>query len=440
MTEVSATSSDSGILPDSETGSSPPSTNFNPSTTLDGVVASSADSGYASLSVSPSVLERTPKPSRVASDAGKGRVLCPLFGSGDLREFDKTVDTRTIARFKDVLERVEGPLLRHLKLRPFKREPMALRLMVLGQTEETAKAWMVVLCRETRTKRVRKFFEQQHVKNVIRPVDPSIPSFEVLVIGQSPKTRGAAIDVCIDNSGNLEALNATLCGASIKLVKDDDSQFGTCGGLIKLTSHDGNYNLYGITAGHLVDQLKGNFDLDPIEADDDSDSEDEDEDEDLRIPGNPSDKRESPVLRPACRLENPLLFETPLAKPESWNSIGQIFAPSVAKLPQHPHYYDWALIGVDDRHNYHPNLLGAVESDHKYRPGNFSVGAINFENSASTRPVVMKSGLQGIKSGMMSSLPCRVLLGLVREFVDVYTLRLDNNARRFITTSESLLC
>jgi hypothetical protein len=442
MGDVSAARSNSCIPPDSKTSPHPPPINISHKATFDGAAASCADSGYASASLTPKALEKTAKPSGVASGAGTGRVLFPPSVSGDLREFDKAVDTATIARFKDVLERVEGPLLRHLTKRTLKREPMALRLMVLGQTEDTAKAWIVVLCHETRAKRARKFFEQQHVKDVIRPQDATIPSFEVLVIGQSPKTRGAAIDVCIGNSEGPEALNATLCGAPMKLVLGDEYQFGTCGGLVKLTSHDGNYVLYGMTAGHLTDQVKGIYDLNLTAADEDSDrwsSEDEDEDEGLSDSDNPFDKHESLVLGPACGLDEPLLSETSLPKPDSWSSIGQIFAPPVTEFPQCPHYYDWALIGIDDRRYYRPNLLGAVEGDRKHCSGDFKVGAIDFMDSGSTRPVVMKSGLQGIQAGVMSSLPCRVLLGHGREFVDAYTLKLDN-AGRSITTSEPPLC
>ncbi|KIW26148.1 uncharacterized protein PV07_09268 [Cladophialophora immunda] len=428
MGDVTATPENSGIPPESRTSEHPLPIDINQNISYD----SRADSGYASASHSPKTLEKTSNPSRVASSDRTGIVLFPPSSGDSLREFDKPVDTATIARFKDVLERVEGPLLHQLTKRSLKREPMALRLMVLGHTEDTAKAWIVVLCHEARAKRARKFFEQQHVKAITQPQDSSIPSFEVLVVGQSPKTRGGAINVCISNIERPRSLDTTLCGAPMKLVKGVESRIGTCGGLVKLTSREGDYVLYGMTAGHLTDQVKGTYDLNLTVADDDSDSnsdslisDDEDDNEDLSVPNNPLDKRDPLVLGQASGLIKSLLSETPSPKPELWDNIGQILDPPVSDFPQRPHYYDWALIDIDDRLNYSVNQLG---DDHSHRSGDFTVGTINFMESPRTRPVVMKSGLQGIQSGVLSSLPCRVLLGHGREFVDAYTLKLDGDA------------
>ncbi|EXJ64909.1 hypothetical protein A1O7_01248 [Cladophialophora yegresii CBS 114405] len=403
------------------------------SSAFDGPAGPPVDSGYGSASLTPKPLEKTAKPCSVDSGGGAGRVLFLPSGRGNLQEFNKPVDAATIARFKDVLERVEAPLLRHMKKRSVRREPMALRLMVLGQTEETAKVWIVVLCHETGAKRARKYFEQQHVKDVIRPEDSSIPSFDVLVVGQSPKTRGAAIDVCIRDPMDPPGPITTLCGAPIKLVNGDEYQLGTCGGLIKLTFHDGDYALYGMTARHLTNRWDGVHSLHLAASEDDSDRdsdhwdhEDEDEDEDLSDPDDPFETPQPPVLGPACGLDERPSPENHLSS--SWHRVGQFIAPSAAQLPRNPQDYDWALIGFDDRHAFRPNSFGAFEGGHRqYRAGDFKVGVVDLMDSA-TFSVVMKSGVQGIQSGVMSSLPCRVWLGYGKEFVDVYTLNLENGA------------
>ncbi|ETI28857.1 hypothetical protein G647_01309 [Cladophialophora carrionii CBS 160.54] len=426
-----------GVPPESTTGPQPApisTSRGDTSAAFDGAAAPSTDSGYGSASLTPQPLEKTPKPCDVDGGGSAGRVLFIPAGSGNLKEFNKPVDAATIARFRDVLERVETPLLRHLEKRSVKREPMALRLMVLGRTEETAKAWIVVLCHETGAKRARKYFEQQHAKDVIRPKDSSIPSFDVLVVGQSPKTRGAAIEVYRGDPGAFPALSTTLCGAPIKLVNDTEYQLGTCGGLIKLTSHNGDYALYGMTARHLTDRLEG-IDLpDSAAIADDSDRdsdhwalEDEDEDEDLGDPGNPFDASGPPVLGPACGLDERPLSGDPSPGPESWNRIGQIIAPNVTESPRNPQDCDCALIRIEDQHELYPNLLGGLIGDRHYRAGDFKVGAVDLMDSA-TLSVVMNSGVQGIQSGVMSSLPCRVWLCYGRDFVDVYTLNLENGA------------
>ncbi|KAM4066117.1 hypothetical protein HRG_000266 [Hirsutella rhossiliensis] len=151
------------------------------------------DPGYGSQYGSPDA--QSSKPPQSTINESKGRpLLAPL---AHLAEFDKAVDDATLSRFQDVHRQIEHPLLNYVRRkRPREKyRPMAVRLMVLGSSEETAKPCIVILCSGQQAKVVRKFFYKDSVGALCRPADEGLPLFEVFVIGRPLEMKWAGDDI-----------------------------------------------------------------------------------------------------------------------------------------------------------------------------------------------------------------------------------------------------
>ena len=146
-----------------------------------------------------------------------------------LRLFDREIPQLTQHRFHDLHELFERPLCDHLigaKINPY---PISLKLKVLGESEATAKPWIVVLCNKAASKRVRHFFNQQQIKAYYQPSNPDtfLPSFEIFVCNRPPRPMAGKEVYCYFDQ------ITTMCGSIIKVCEADQSRFATLGGVIK---------------------------------------------------------------------------------------------------------------------------------------------------------------------------------------------------------------
>ncbi|KAF2474278.1 uncharacterized protein BDR25DRAFT_385737 [Lindgomyces ingoldianus] len=171
-----------------------------------------------------------------------------------LMNFDKNVDQTALDRFKDVVERVEGPLIECVRIRGREYRPMAIRLTVLGGDYIDAKPRIVVLRPEKSSKRVKKFFQQTMAKSICCPNDCSQTQFDVTVIGQTLRTQntqaiagvyGALMDLVNDRWWSSSAL--------IKISRPEETRYGTIGGIVKIVKANGDFVLCGFIAGYILD-------------------------------------------------------------------------------------------------------------------------------------------------------------------------------------------
>ncbi|KAF5009249.1 hypothetical protein FDECE_4542 [Fusarium decemcellulare] len=392
------------------------------------------DSGYATQSSSPDLAPTV------------------LNQITDLAEFDKPVDDATLARFNQVHTQVEEPLLKYirrkLKLPRRKYRPIALRLMILGRSEDDAKPYIVVLCPKQQSKRIKKFFDKTSVRKICQPDDDTSPSFEVLVVGWPPEPKASDdVDVLIRIAGETEGYTAeTYCGAPI-IVRQPWGAERRCtlGGIIKTVSSDGGVKMYGLTVGHvLLDNSEDDVTLDTTsdeaELSDDwrlelseSESEDEDDyasedhpDEDLGM----VEKLQLASVDGINRCESGASF-----KKAKIGCISRDYPPVTtdSKEVGTKPFYDWALI---DMCNFKSNLLrqrnfGSREvlKDGAFRSGELTVPETLPVNSGTRQSIFLMSGSEGPKRGSLSALPSRLLLGPGEEFVDTLILSLDGDKR-----------
>ncbi|PFH57467.1 hypothetical protein XA68_15030 [Ophiocordyceps unilateralis] len=147
--------------------------------------------GYGSHSASPFLQPGPVSPSSCVVDENKGRLLTELHALDHVAEFNKMVDDAALSRFQDIHTQIENPLLSYIRSkRPGKQyRPIAVRLMVLGRSEEVAKPCIVILCPDKQAKVVRKFFKKEIVMDLCRPQDHSLPSFDVYVVVRPPEMK-----------------------------------------------------------------------------------------------------------------------------------------------------------------------------------------------------------------------------------------------------------
>ncbi|KAI9688381.1 MAG: hypothetical protein M1822_001330 [Bathelium mastoideum] len=397
-------------------------------TTVDGTP--DVDSGYATA------VANTPETSESGHDGGDehcsptpgsrvGSIQYPAGASEDLKLFEKQLDEATWNRFRDVSDRIQMPLLSHVQKSSKKYKPMALRLAVLGRTQEDARPRIVVLCDPKASKRVKKFFEQVWVKELCQPNDQVLPSLEAVVIGRSPQLRMSVGSVRVYGGVNPNGRGgSTLCGTPIKLSLGEAERIATLGGCIKVNKSDGSFEIYGMTAGHTLDDLLG-VSSDEYEASscqEESDiSSSEDEEDDIGIG----------LLQPPTWSMSNLSLDEPLQGlskrvPETWISLGSSLSLAPTKASAVRRYLDWSLIRMEDIATIKPNLLRDVEKVEKYRSGDLTMPA-GLNGNHHKRNVVMMSGLEGLKEGSLSASFARVILGAGQEFIDVHLLTLGGN-------------
>lgn len=146
-----------------------------------------------------------------------------------LRLFDKEIPQLTQHRFHDLHELFERPLCDYLIKAKVNPNPISIKLKVLGESEATAKPWIVVLCNKTASKKIRHFFNQPQIKAAYQPLNPDsfLPAFKVFVCNRPPRPM-AGTEIYSDS-----AEKATTCGRIIRVGEAHHSRFATLGGVIK---------------------------------------------------------------------------------------------------------------------------------------------------------------------------------------------------------------
>lgn len=342
-----------------------------------------------------------------------------------LRLFDREIPQLTQHRFHDLHELFEVPLCDYLIKAKVKPNPISIKLKVLGESEATAKPWIVVLCNKTVSKKIRQFFNQQQIKAAYQPSNPDsfLPSFEVFVCDRPPRPMaGTEIYIDYDETG-------TICGRSIKVGEAHQSRFATLGGVIKVIKPTGIITLHGMTAGHiLAQQPLGQDSFDQVEYCDEKDEEDEgfysaeeeyelddsfDSDEEVQEIPTTGDRARS--VSQSTQLEG------------LWPKIGCVSAASNEGTGT-GNDLDWALIDFDKPTDYRPNLLTLAGREEKAAINRPLEANENFTEDGSSRLVFLLTGTGGVKSGMLSTSLSFLMMGPAKAFTKTYTVVLPHGS------------
>lgn len=409
--------------------SSPPSlaskSSYSPQTKTGEMDDHARDSGYGSATSSPDLTNKV-VPLRKA-----GQI--PFIRQLGLCISNKAMEPSVKRRFLEVhleLERMLLEFMRKLKSMPGRYKPIAIRPMMLGKTEADtdANAYMVVICSENIKRKVQDFFDEPLVKSLCEPNDDDIPSFKALVIGHAIRLRASKSDIKVqcDAANRSYDGTKTFCGTPIRLCDElGHSRNATFGGMVKVTFSEGNYGLYGLTAGHLIRDHQ-------VMTDDDDASL-------VDLNGNDLvdfDLREEVVDAPAdqIRTTSPeLANDIDRDDPDNWSfrnehHLGYVLDEHCVEAlvngeqSQMKLSLDWALFELNA---HRPNQLAYNGRDHSR--GDLHLPSLVLNPRKDEVPVSMLCASQGVKRGVLSTTRARVLLDPGEDFTDAYILSLEGS-------------
>ncbi|KAK7931730.1 hypothetical protein PG985_002442 [Apiospora marii] len=193
-----------------------------------------------------------------------------------LEPFEVALDQKILDRFDLIHDWLEKPLRKHLSLAisRTKQCSIAIRLMVLGLSLAEAKPYIVVLAYREQCKRIHKFFKKETVRSLYQPSDPTLPYFEFLFHERPPEQKCSEEDIEVLGPLGDDGVCVspfTYCGTPITARHPSGHDIrATLGGILKVEGKNGNFNLYGLTAGHVKKAGNDDTSLRPTEYGDSS--------------------------------------------------------------------------------------------------------------------------------------------------------------------------
>ncbi|KAK6851074.1 hypothetical protein PG995_009659 [Apiospora arundinis] len=359
-----------------------------------------------------------------------------------IERFEVAFDQKIHDRFKVVHDCIEGPLLTDLFNSGARKCSMSIRLMALGPSRAEAKPHIVVFASQDHCKRIQKFFRRPTVRSIYKPSDPTIPCFGILVHGSSPEKKS--------NESEMEVLAprcdfhspyslSTFCGTPIMVRHPSGHEIrATLGGILQVDDENGNCELYGLTAGHVLDDGEDESSLPSINLEDRRSDEswaDADSDSDPGLDSDSETDSSSSMLintdlLTAPKSDTQLPFEEPRVDP--WSLLPPRRLGSVKKLDNQTsngvetptkvdaiRNLDWALIELD---SYSPNRIPA--NPDSFKEGRELQAPCADDKEGFGLRAIMISGSERIKAGSISGLPSRLLLSPGTGFVDARIINL----------------
>ncbi|KAF4973342.1 hypothetical protein FSARC_320 [Fusarium sarcochroum] len=367
-----------------------------------------------------------------------------------IRPISKPMDEQTAKRASDVIEQMSG-LLQEDMAKPRRRNylsrsrrafpSMSIRAIMLGTTTEDAKVCLVIFCDDTdgTHDRIRRFLRKSLVGDLFRPVDNTIPSFDVHIVAASPNTR-AEFEVRIMIEGRFSDPSiSTLCGMPVYLLPEDhpvQQPWATMGGILQIEmplESPSSKRLYGLTVAHGASDPRYHHD-------------------DFALYPNDSSNEYYGSLTGSTKSDGS--HHTSAIEIDWGDSIKAIpdeprpFIPVSRNLsnPKQPivlsamrnseSFRDWALFEFPtDKLVPKPNML-QVEG----RLPVLLKAPASLVNLSSSRSVSIITGSSGVKEATLSPCISRVLLQPGTEFVRAYSVELSENSGKTVQkTLDSLL-
>ncbi|KAK0620806.1 hypothetical protein B0T14DRAFT_497259 [Immersiella caudata] len=392
------------------------------------------DSGYSSLTSTPA--------NDTSSETSPGRFKLFATNEGDQVEtcarrlfsprpdlvcFETPLDDATLEWFGATSPRVEQLLVEFLKsgrqFLPPKFKPIAVRLMVLGGSEASARPHLVVFSPPKGSKKIEKFFAREEVKDLLIPTGSS--TSVAVVVAEHTKSFLVCLisDIKALCSSDItdRRLRHTLCGLPIVI----NSRRMTLGGIVGAgpAADGGKWTFYGLTVAHFADG-----DGESVE-----DSDDESEPESGADDADDDPVHDAPVVRPILL---PPFTTTETLAPWEWQKTATL--GNIVGLGNHAYNayntaspeLDWSLVHMS---YLLPNYLDAISTDQRdsnYRmvdlvaPRSTRSSNIPFSN-APYRNIVISSGTRGLQRGRLHGSKARVMLGRSETFSNAYILQLE---------------
>lgn len=332
-----------------------------------------------------------------------------------LKHFDMQIPQPIHTRFEDLTELFSKPLYDYLHKAGVEFSAISIKLKSLGESEETAKPWIVVLCDKAAQKKVKQFFDQKQVKLQYKPhshfTDMALPSFEILYYSRPPR-QIAATDAIYGEAWGDIATSVTLCGKVIKAGELEATRVATLGGIIKVVTSAESFTLYGMTAGHII--ARNRLEEDNGKESDGGESDGEEETFELDL--TPEENQEA---CPTRDLPSDVGHSAHL-----WSEIGVVSDASRHCYTENCNR-DWALVRIYDPSFYRPNLLVARNTSQlNHTKKQLREPSGELIPTGPDRDVFVMSGISGFKRGRLSSSPSFLMLAPGKSFTKTHDLAL----------------
>jgi hypothetical protein len=377
------------------------------------------DSAYFSLDQRS---DQATKPMSLSQQNRQGQT----FGDGFFF-FDIEVDRAMEARFDEIDEELSARLFDHFRKALTKKpglKPLTLALRVIGTTESNASTRLVLYCPPKYYKLASKFFKTLDAKELCESKDRTLPRLEGFVIPCTQKAISEKLDIDVCASQAITSAQSTLCGIPIQFINtSQESSSGairrsTLGGVIKVVHKNGDLSLYGLMAGHGVEECQSALsDQSTAQIDDNENSDESDDDSDDEGPSWPpleEFEQQSIDLKDSNQAWN---FS-------DGNLLGQVI-DSTRLLPPTPSNkipsHDWALVDLESPK---PNELCATDQYGVLQRHPLLVASRPSFNDGLSDPVTLISGSHGPRIGELSRHPTRILIGSSEKFVKAFILSL----------------
>ena len=411
------------------------------------------DSGYGSNELQSSKDSQDTQSHTKGVIASSKRLFQKKLKPIKLSSFDKQIPRRVQHRFYDLNELFGKALYQHLNGTGTKFNSISIKLKVLGENEESAKPWIVVMCDDKATKRTKQFFNLSNIKSEYQPRNNELfPAFEVLVCSRPPaqiaidpslttETRGSKSTALSHIVSSKWIPSDTMCGSSIRIGDASKSRIATIGGIIKIEKHDASYMLYSMTAGHVLrPKALENAKLDSTSLDEDevvrqaidddeyerSDAEEfvlEEDDLDLEVFPEHSNEQQEHVF--------PQGGEETAQSKDLWWTIGQIPSFSDDDFPHDPGL-DWALITFRDPFLYRPNLFSSLHNNTESWEVQFNPKKeYSIKADAGSRSVFLISGEGAPQRGSISTTMSYLMVSPATKFLKHFTLTMKDKSGKF---------
>lgn len=343
-----------------------------------------------------------------------------------LNFYHRELDYSVTDRFDEVSKQLEPALVHYLHKRRVAFRPLAIQLLVLGATEDTAKPCIVVLCPALARKKVKRFFGKDFAIRICQGPPNCQIRFDAHVVGRSLETLGRDAPNEVFMEEDRPGFTTTWT-PQIKVMHHSETQHATMGGFVCVTASDGKKSFYGLTVGHIVpcDQELGRNVLgtsEPVSETESSDTE-SDSESTTEICSDAeeqhSDFADQHIVEdghpfPKLKAE----FRSDYVKPEScrqWISLG---AMSSASYSVRARNRDWALTHITAVQERRITVYG-----HPFTLLRKPVRVDGDLDAAIDNRVNIPCSI--------SALPARVLLPSGHDFVDVKVLRIYGDESKY---------
>ena len=397
------------------------------------------DSGYATATTTP---ERgTPATTHSINADANVPLRKKLFPgrATKLKPFEKPVPTLVRKRFEDLLKFVGKPLYDYIVDAGFRYTGISMKLRVLGTSEETAKPWIVVQCDKGVSKKVKQFFNQSSIKLQCAPLDddPSFPRLEVVVLDRPPRPSAVAMEVW-GQSHHDGLTSTTSCGMVIRVGEPGEARVATLGGIIKIIHPEKGSELYGMSAGHVLANMTYQEEEAAEEVQNDGDDdieesnpEEEEEEEEYELDLEFGDDDDEDSQEPSCGRDLPTNLKNEAPHEAPWSKVGHVYMSSY-DLQGDAGNLDWALIGLEDRSLYRPNLLVTSSTDPKFRfSTELTEPTSDINGAQSDRPVALLNSFSGLKNGILKQNSSYLMLAPGQSFTRTHDLKFTDGSSKF---------